>query len=270
MILIESLLLDKILKTKKNANFLISLLVKIPAISDKLGDNPYQNGRFKLAMQLTAAFFYLAGAFVKRLFFYYIIAWLPWKILSGLCPLIQYQQELTMMYCIFVLSVVCGSIANTLIFSMSEDDYFLLKTAQAREAIYYFGKITARMALDFLFGMLAMRIIGIGWGHATLLALLTSLARPVGEVLGLVLFSFFKKIHAKKRIYDGVLIALAILAAYVCPYAFGKVSSVWYYMTHWVVLLVTVLLALVSLYIIWNYKRYGQIVRELVYMRRMD
>ncbi len=58
MILIESLLLDKILKTKKNANFLISLLVKIPAINDKLGDNPYQNSRFKLAMQLTAAFFF--------------------------------------------------------------------------------------------------------------------------------------------------------------------------------------------------------------------
>jgi len=147
---------------------------------------------------------------------------------------------------------------------------FLLNTAGINAARYYFGRIVYRMFTDAVFGGTALTIAGVGAGRAFVLALITALARPVGEVFGLVVYMYSKGIHKKKALYDGVLISIAIIVAYACPYAYRKILPMWDGVTSWPVIVVTAVLSVLSLYVVWNCRRYPNIVKELVFSRRED
>ncbi len=270
--LIRDLFPDKIMKMQEGANMLISLLLKVPFLRERMGEEPFRGGKNipKIIMEVLTCIGLLIYEFAKKVAYVFIMTWIPWKILGNFCPLISRQQNLAIIYMYFVLSTLCGTITNTTIFTMSERDAFLLDTAGVKASRYYFGRIIYRMAVDMIFGGAALALLGVSMPQAFLLALVTGLVRPVGEVAGLVVYTFFRRLHRKKALYDGVVIALAIIIAYACPYAFRKISPVWNVVTGPVVIVVAMLFSVMSLYIIWNYKRYGMIVRDRVFEKRED
>ena len=273
MKLIKGMFPDIIMKMQEGSNMMISLLLKIPQLKEHMPKEPYAGGKdniLKIILEILSLIGCLMYEFFKKLAYVFIITWIPWRVLGNLCPYIARQHNLTIIYIYFILSTVCGTITNTTIFTMSGRDSFLLNTAGIKSSVYYFGRIIYRMLTDLFFGAAALAIVGLSGGQAFLLAAVTSLARPVGEVAGLVIYSFFKKIHSKKAIYDGVIIALAIITAYAFPYSFKKISPVWSNVTGPVAVAVTAVLSVMSLYVIWNYKRYGSIVRNLIFTKRED
>lgn len=272
MRLIKDLFPDKLMKMQEGANMIINVLLHVPYCRERMGEEPFRDkdNVLKTVVKVITYIGILIWEFARKAAYVLVVAYLPWRLLGRLCPLIVRQQELTVIYLYFILSTVCGTITNTTIFTLSSRDSFLLNTAEVKASRYYFGRIIYRMAEDLLFGMFALMLSGVSALHAFLLALLTALARPVGELFGLVLYTYFKNIHKKKAVYDGIVIAAAILIAYVCPYAFGKTAPWWVNVISTPALVVMALLCLVSLYVIWNYKRYGHIVRELVFSKRED
>ena len=72
------------------------------------------------------------------------------------------------------------------------------------------------------------------------------------------------------RILAAAVISVAIIIAYACPYAYRRIAESWNGVTSVPVLVTAAVLASASLYIIWNYKGYQAIVRELVFARRED
>ena len=126
------------------------------------------------------------------------------------------------------------------------------------------------MVMDAVFGGIALVLAGVGAGQAFMLSVITALFRPVGEVFGLTVYMYLKRIHNKKALYDGVVISVAIIIAYACPYAYRRIAESWNGVTSVPVLVTAAVLASASLYIIWNYKGYQAIVRELVFARRED
>lgn len=273
MRLIKDMFPDMIMRMQEGSNIMISLLLKVSLFKSHMIEEPYAQGKdniLKIVLEILTFIGYMTYEFGKKLAYVFLMMWVPWKILGSLCPLISRQHNLTIIYIYFILSTLCGTITNTTIFTMSEKDSFLLNTAGVRASVYYFGRIIYRMFTDFCFGAASLMIVGVSAVQAFPLALVTSLARPVGETAGLVIYSFFKKIHRKKAIYDGVIIALAIITAYACPFAFRKISPVWGNITNPIVIAVMALLSAMSLYVIWNYKRYGIIVRELIFAKREE
>lgn len=273
MNLIKGMFPNMIMRMQEGSNMLISILLKIPFCKEHMPQEPYAGGKdnvLKIVLEVLSLIGYLIYEFARKTAYVFVMTWIPWKILGNLCPLIARQHNLTIIYIYFILSTLCGTITNTTIFTMSSKDAFLLNVAGIRASVYYFGRIIYRMVIDFLFGGIALLIVGVSAPQAFLLALVTSLARPVGEVAGLVVYSFFKKIHAKKALYDGVIIALAIITAYAFPFSFRKISPAWGNVTGPVVIVIVAVLSAMSLYVIWNYKRYGAIVKELIFVKRED
>lgn len=261
-----------IMQTQEGANMLITLMLGYDFFKNKIGDDPYadENNTIKLVLKIVTVIGRLLVEFIKRLAFVSLTALLPWLVLSKLCPLIAGQKELTVIYCFFVLSTVCGTFVNSRVFSLSDRDVFLIGKASVDQSRYYFGKVVYRMVMDFIFDALVLMILGVSASHAFLLALITSLARPVGEVFGIVMFAVSKKMLNKKSTYDGVVIALAIIVAYTVPYVSRRIDVSLYGIMNVPVIIVMCVLAFLSLYVLWNYKRYGHISREMVLMRRED
>jgi hypothetical protein len=261
-----------VMQTQEGANMIITFLLRNEFFRGKLGDNPYMNegNRFKTAAKVLTLVGRLVAEFLKRLGFVLVAIILPWLVISAFCPLIYGQRELFVMYCFFVLCTVCGTFTNTRLFTMSDRDVFLVDKAAVDQARFYFGKVVYRMAMDLVFDFLSLMIVGVGAGHAFMLSLVTALARPVGEMIVIVAYAISRKTCSGKSAYDGVIIALSILAAYVVPYANRRMNVVWYGVSSPVAAAVVGVLALLGLYVLWNYKRYGYISRDMIMMRRED
>lgn len=272
MRLIKDLFPDKIMKMQEGANMLISLLLKVSFIKAHMAEKPFAGKKniLKIVLGVFVCIGCLIYELAKKVAYIWLMMWIPWKILGNLCPLISRQQNLTIIYMYFILSTLCGTITNTTIFTLSPRDSFLLDTAGVKASRYYFGRIIYRMFVDVVFGGTALALLGVVMPQAFLLALVTGLARPVGEAAGLVIFTFFRKLHKKKALYDGVIIAIAMIIAYACPFAFRKISPVWNVVTGPVMITIVALFSAMSLYIVWNYNRYGSIVRELIFSKRED
>lgn len=270
MKLLNDLFPDKILRIKKITNMIIFWLLRNEKIAVKLGKLPYKDSTFKRVLHGFLTVGIIIFELLKKYMMVFLVCFIPWKILCLLCPLLNFQKELMFCYIFFFMSTVCGTITNSKIFTLSTDEYFLLKTAGIRANRYYFGKTIFRMATDILFGYLALLTFGVGSMHAILLSLITAFSRPVGEVAGLVIYSFFKAVYREKTLYDGVIMALAIIVSYVVPFYAKKMPGLWYFVTSPVLLAVMAVLGLMSLYIIWNYKRYNQIVRDMIFAKRVD
>lgn len=272
MRLIRDLFPDRLIRLQEGSNMLIHMLLRVEFFKQHMKEEPYarKNNVLKVVLEIIVQLALFVWEFAKKTAYVFAVAWLPWKILSLSCPLIARQQGLTMVYIFFILSTVCGTITNTTIFTMTPDDSFLLNTAGVNAARYYFGRILYRMVMDAVFGGLALMLAGVGTGQAFMLSSITALFRPVGEVFGLAVYMYVKAIHNKKALYDGVVISVAIIIAYACPYAYRKIADYWNGVTSAPVLAAAAILAVVGLYIIWNYKGYQAIVRELVFTRRED
>lgn len=272
MRLIRDLFPDRVIKLQEGSNMLIHMLLRIDFIKQHMKDEPYahKDNVLKTVLEVFVQLALLVWELAKKTAFVFAVAWIPWKILAMSCPLIARQQGLTIVYIFFILSTVCGTITNTTIFTMTPDDSFLLNTAGVNAARYYFGRIIYRMVMDAVFGGIALVLAGVGAGQAFMLSVITALFRPVGEVFGLTVYMYLKGIHNKKALYDGVVISVAIIIAYACPYAYRRIAESWNGVTGVPVLVTAAVLAAASLYIIWNYKGYQAIVRELVFTRRED
>lgn len=158
--------------------------------------------------------------------------YLPYRIIAHFCPLIASHRELTMIFLFFMLSTICGSLANTTLMSMGDRDYLMIRIMLISPYMNFLGKIVYKIATDLVYFTIILTIFGIPFGHSLALSIVTASLRPVGEMIAIIMFDKIKAIYNNRGIYNGLVMALCVIIAYGVPVFQRKLSSEWMSVVH--------------------------------------
>ena len=57
----------------------------------------------------------------------FVLIYIPYRIISIECPLIRANQEITIIYMFIMLSIICGSLSNNILFTVGDRDYLMMR-----------------------------------------------------------------------------------------------------------------------------------------------
>ena len=239
MIIFKKMFAEKILRFHEAMNRFSELLMRMPHLGDKIRNQIEENDNYRLKMtfgviaQIGIVLFELLRKFLYVGFFVY----LPYRIIAHFCPLIASHRELTMIFLFFMLSTICGSLANTTLMSMGDRDYLMIRIMLISPYMNFLGKIVYKIA-------------------------------TVGEMIAIIMFDKIKAIYNNRGIYNGLVMALCVIIAYGVPVFQRKLSSEWMSVVHPGFVIFMVLIGAGASFFLWWYKHYRKIMREAMYIKR--
>ncbi|MBQ4283714.1 MAG: hypothetical protein IJB96_07300 [Lachnospira sp.] len=266
MIIIKRLFAEKILRYNENAGRFIMMLKRVPGIGKGVYTQVVDNGNniLKHIIGVLVQLVLLGWEFVKKLLFLIAFVWLPYRILANDCPLIAEQRTLTLMFLFFLICTVAGSIVNSVICVVDKRDYFMTRVVLISPAINSLGKVMYRMVTDFAFFALALYVIKLPMHVCLLLSLITMFARPIGEVLVVLMYEKARLLYNNRGAVFGTVMAVSLMAGYGVLYMTRTVSVFWHILVTPVFVIAIVVLGIISFLVLCNYRNYAGIVKDAI------
>ena len=269
MIIFKKMFAEKILRFHEAMNRFSELLMRMPHLGDKIRNQIEENDNYRLKMtfgviaQIGIVLFELLRKFLYVGFFVY----LPYRIIAHFCPLIASHRELTMIFLFFMLSTICGSLANTTLMSMGDRDYLMMRVMFISPYMNFLGKLIYKMVTEFVFYFITLNVFGVTPLHSLMLCILTMCVRPIGEMFAIMSFDHFIWVYENRSVFNGTVMAVCVLLAYGVPLFARRLSYSWMYAVHPFVIVVFLLAGAGAMYFLWWYKYYRKIVREAMHMK---
>ena len=270
MIIYNKMFAEKILAHVEHTNRFLLMLYKVPGI----GENLYQkivfedNRKLKENLGRAAEVFLILLEFLRKYIYVLLFMYVPYRIIGHFCPLVASHQETTMVYLFFMLSSLCGSIANTTIMAMGDRDYLMIRVFLISPYMNFFGKLIYKVVTDFVYFTLILSMFGVTFWRALCLSILTAACRPVGEMIAILIFEESKKIYDNRGTFNGMVMAVCVLLAYGLPVFTRKVGAGWLWAASPLAALIMIIAGAAATAYLWWYKHYRKIVREAMYLRR--
>ncbi len=270
MIILEKMFAEKILRYMEMMNRFLLYLYRIPNLGEKLRTEIVDNNNRKLktAFGVTAQIGVVITEFLRKYIYVLIFMYIPYMLISRICPLVASNRQTVMVYMFFVLSTVCGSIANTTLMAMGDRDYLMMRVVLISPYMNFLGKLAYKIATDFIYFTIILTMFGVTFWRALCLSLLTAACRPVGEMFAILIFEKFESIYNNRGMFNGFVMAVSVLFAYGVPIFERKVSSGWLIFTNPLAVLVQILIGAAATAYLWWYKHYRKIVLEAMHMKR--
>ncbi len=266
MMVINRLFADKILRYNEVTEKFLLLLKRVPGIGAALDKQVVDKGNnvLKHCLGAIAQLFVFVWEFIKKLLFITLFVWLPYHLFSGSFPLIAERKNLTIMFLFFTICTATGSIVNNVVLVINKRDYIMTRIVLISPAINFLGKLIYKMITDMVYFTIALCVIGLPLGMSLLLSLVTMLFRPIGELFSVLMYEKFKLLYNNKGVFFGTLMALSVLVSYGSLYVTRTVSSFWNVVINPVVVIVSLVLAVVAMLVLCNYRNYSGIVKESI------
>ena len=90
-----------------------------------------ENSKARLFVGIMAQLFMVLWEFIKKFAYVFILIYIPYVLIGLECPLIKANQELTIIYMFVMLSVICGSLSNNILFTIGDRDYLMIRVMSA-------------------------------------------------------------------------------------------------------------------------------------------
>lgn len=167
--------------------------------------------------------------FIKRMLYTMAFLWYPYRLLGQLLPEITFPYVRTVLYMFTVMNVFAGSMINPALYHLTKKEKTFLP--YIRTACFYLNRLVVKMVIDAGLYTLCLWLIHIPFLDALAVSAAAALLRPAGEVITYLLrehTGYFRRVYAS---FVGVLMAGAVLAAYVLPYVNRQVSRGWTFVT---------------------------------------
>lgn len=270
MIFINKMFADKRLRFYEGANKLLSLLTGIPKFGKDIESYAAsQNGRrLYTFLGVIAQLGTLIFEFIRKLIYVYVFMYVPYRLISLICPLIEMNKEGTLIFMFFMLSTVCGSLANNILMSLGDTDYMMIKVMLISPYMNFLGKLIYKLATEFVYFTVILCIFGVSFTNSIMLSIVTFSARPVGEMLAILVYENFKWLYNNRSVYNGCIMALSVIFTYVMPIIWGRISSDWLCVVHPIFVLVMIIIGAGASVFLWWYKDYRKIIREAIHIKR--
>lgn len=265
-VLIRRLLADYILRFKELTNKLLCAIYKIPKAGSFVNDQVVKQGNkaLKLALGIVAQIGLLAWEIIKRILFAEVFVYLPYVIIAGNCPLVRDKKGAALIYMFIVICTVCGTLVNNRVMSRDARSYMMAKVMLINPAVGLFSNVVYRMIMDFAGFSLALGIMGVSFENSIIIGFSTAFIRPLGEVFAIVVYEKFKSIYTNRNIYNGCIMAAAIIFAYGMPVVTRTVSDMWMALAHPALVVVSLIIGVLSLLVLFNYRHYYSLLVDTV------
>lgn len=270
MIILKKMFAEKILRFHEGMNRFLALLIKLPGIGRAIESQVMDKNNTKLKMTIGVAA--QAGTilieFLRKFLYVGAFIYVPYLVIAHFCPLIASHKELTLIFLFFMLSTVCGSLANTTLLSMGDRDYLMIRIMLISPYMNFLGKLVYKIVTDFVYFTVILTIYGVSFWHSLALSFVTAMCRPIGEMLAIIMFDKIKSLYNNRGVYNGIVMALCVIAAYGIPLMERRISGDWMSVVHPVFAVMMFLLGAGASVFLWWYKYYRKIMREAMYIKR--
>ncbi len=270
MEIFRKLFAEKILKFHEGTNRMIQLMLKIPVFEQRCSETIFTEDKTKLrtALGVLAQIFVLLYEFIKKYIYVALFMYIPYMLIAQVRPLVAMNQERTLLFMFFILTTIGGSIANNTMFAMAQRDYLMVKVMLVSPYMNCLGRLFYKMISEFIFYTIILCMFGVTPYHAIMTAIVTIAARPIGEAMAILSFDHIPKVYDNRHIYNGIILALSVLAAYGVPFLTRRVSRNWMVMIHPVFVIFMLLFGAIAMLYLWKYKHYREIMREALHNTR--
>lgn len=261
---------EKILKFHEGTNKAIKVMMKLPIVGSHITNDIFSQKKsgFRTFLGIVAQIVVLIYEFLLKLAYVAVFVYLPYIYISSKCPLVALHKETAIIYMFVILSTICGSLANNTTFSMAKRDYLMIKVMQVSPYMNYLGRLIYKMAEDFVFFTIILRIFDVSIINAFMLSIVTVSARPIGEMIAIIGYEHMSVIYNNRNVFNGIVMAVSVIVAYGLPLLTRKVSLGWMIVVNPIFVVVMVLLGCISMVYLWKYKHYRQIMRTALHTQR--
>lgn len=272
MKLFRRLFAEKILQFHEGTNKVFRMLMNIPVIKDRLKKDIFdkEQSHLRTALGILGQIFVMLFEFIRKFVYVVVFMYIPYRLISHICPLVASHQELTMIYMFVIISTISGSIANNTLLAVGDRDYLMIRVMLISPYMNFLGKLIYKIVTDFIYFTIVLCIFKVSIYHSIMIGIVTACARPIGEVLVIFCFDHVKSLYERRNTYNGMIMAASVLLAYGLPILTRKVAAGWMVVVHPAFVLFTILLGAGAMYYLWSYKHYRRIIREAMHMKRED
>jgi hypothetical protein len=206
--------------------------------------------------------------FVRKLIYVFVCVWLPCRLIAMECPLIASNKESAMLFIFFMLSSVCGSIANSTVFALGDRDYLMVRIVLVNPYMNFLGKLAQKIISEFVYYTIILCIFNVSFPHSLLVSLVTVSLRPIGEMIAIIGFEHIHSLYENRNVWNGAVIEISVLLAYGLPLLKRRVKSSWLFFVNPVFAVAVIFVGVFAMYYLWSYQYYRKIMREAVHIKR--
>lgn len=268
--IIKKMFTGKILLFYETMNQFVRMLAHLPKIGEKINRQIVEKNNYKLSIVfgVIAQIGRILYEFIGKFLYVFLFMYIPYQMMAQFYPLIKSNQELTMIFFFFILSSICGSLANTIVLSMGDREYMMVKVFLISPYINFLGNIIYKVITDFIYFTVILVLFGVSLQKSLLLCLVTMMFRPVGEMLAILVFDSFKKLYNQRGLYNGFVMAFCFMIAYGIPIIEHKIPEMWLFVIHPIFIIICVVAGIGASIYLWWYKDYRKIMSEAMYIKR--
>lgn len=268
--IIKKMFTGRILLFYETMNQFIRMLTHLPTIGEKINRQVVEKNNYKLSIVfgVIAQIGRILYEFIGKFLYVFVFMYIPYKFIAQFYPLVAANQELTMIFFFFILSTICGSLANTIVLAMGDREYMMVKVFLISPYICFLGNIIYKVITDFIYFTIILFIFGVSLQKSLLLCFVTMMFRPIGEMLAIFVFDSLKKLYNKRGLYNGFVMALCFIFAYGTPIMEHKIPGNWLFVIHPVFIVISIVIGIGASIYLWWYKDYRKIMSEAMYIKR--
>lgn len=261
---------EKILSFYEGTNRSLQVLTSLPLIGEYINNQVIhkRNSKLRMAVGIMAAVVRMLVQFVKKYLYVAVCIYIPYLIMARFNPLIRDHQEYAVLFMFFMLTTVCGSLANNTLFAMGDRDYLMVRVVLVSPYMNFLGSLAVKMVTEFIYFTIILNMFGVSFANSLLAGLVTMCVRPFGEMVAVICFEMMPSMYNNRNSFNGTIIALSVFAAYGIPLLERQISSDWLFFIHPVFVVAALFVGVFSVYYLWDYPYYRKIMREALHIKR--
>lgn len=270
MEIFKKMFAEKILSFHEGTNRSLEILTKMPLVGEYISNQVIhkRNSKMRMTIGVMAVFVRMIVQFIKKYLYVAVFIYLPYLFMAQFNPLIRDHKESAVLFMFFMLSTICGSLANNTLLAMGDRDYLMVRVVLVSPYMNFLGRLAVKMVTDFVYFTIILNLFGVSFVHSLLLSLVTMCIRPAGEMIAVLCFDQMQSMYNNRNAFNGTVIALSVFVAYGMPLLKRQISSDWLFFIHPVFVVVALFIGVFSVYYLWDYPSYRKIMQEALHIKR--
>ena len=254
----------------EGTNRSLEILTKMPLVGEYISNQVIhkRNSKMRMTIGVMAVLVRMIVQFIKKYLYVAVFIYVPYLFMAQFNPLIRDHKESAVLFMFFMLSTICGSLANNTLLAMGDRDYLMVRVVLVSPYMNFLGRLAVKMVTDFVYFTIILNLFGVSFVHGLLLSLVTMCIRPAGEMIAVLCFDQMQSMYNNRNAFNGTVIALSVFVAYGMPLLKRQISSDWLFFIHPVFVVAALFIGVFSVYYLWDYPSYRKIMQEALHIKR--
>ena len=258
MEIFKKMFAEKILSFHEGTNRSLEILTKMPLVGEYISNQVIhkRNSKMRMTIGVMAVLVRMIVQFIKKYLYVAVFIYVPYLFMAQFNPLIRDHKESAVLFMFFMLSTICGSLANNTLLAMGDRDYLMVRVVLVSPYMNFLGRLAVKMVTDFVYFTIILNLFGVWFVHGLLLSLVT------------ICFDQMQSMYNNRNAFNGTVIALSVFVAYGMPLLKRQISSDWLFFIHPVFVVAALFIGVFSVYYLWDYPSYRKIMQEALHIKR--